>query len=82
LTDDTIDLQPIRTYEVVTRDLGSFRIKIPETWKVTYGPVVGAKGDGGQFQGNALRVWESDTKQRALFMGVISFCDRSIEVEV
>lgn len=52
-------------------------ITIPESWKVTYGPVSpGSKyGDG-----NVLRVYESKEKQRAIFTNVVSFRDLSIPV--
>lgn len=67
-----------RTYELLTKD-GKFRIDIPEAWKVTYGPVIGAKGyDGG---GMVFRVWESDKQQRALFSNVISFRDLSLPLQ-
>lgn len=67
--------EAVRTYEIVTKD-GKFRIDIPETFKVTFGPVIGAKGyDGG---GMAFRVWESETRQRALFINVVSFRDLSL----
>lgn len=56
------------------------RITIPETWKVTFGPVVGAGKAVGL--GNTLRVWESDTKQRLLISGVLSFRDISIPVTI
>lgn len=70
MTDTTI-----RTYEILTRH-GKFRIDVPEAWKVTYGPVIGAKGYDGA--GNAFRVWESEKQQRALFADVISFRDLSL----
>jgi len=79
---DLPDFPAIRTYEVLTRDLGQFRLSIPEDWKVTYGPVVGAKSNGGSYHGNALRVWESDTKQRVMIMDVIQFCDLSVQVQI
>lgn len=68
----------IRTYEIVTAN-GIIRMDIAESWKVTYGPVSpGAKSYG---SGNALRVYESDTKQRAIFLDVVSFRDLSIPVK-
>lgn len=68
----------VRTYEIVTTD-GAIRMDIDESWKVTYGPVSpGSKSYGG---GNALRVYESDTKQRAIFLDVLSFRDLSIPVQ-
>jgi hypothetical protein len=69
----------VRTYEIETAS-GKLRIDIPEDWKVTYGPIsIGAKSyDGGHL---ALRVYESDTKQRAIFTNVKSFRDLSIPVK-
>jgi hypothetical protein len=65
-----------RTYEIVTAREGKFRIDIPEAWKVTFGPIIGAKGyDGG---GMAFRVWESEKQQRALFTNVTGFRDLSL----
>lgn len=83
------DPVPTRTYEVEyspevpaygSRSTGTARtrITIPETWKVTFGPIVGAGKAIGM--GNTLRVWESDTKQRLLISGVLSFRDISIPV--
>lgn len=68
-----------RTYEIQTT-LGPIRMDIPDDWKVTYGPVSpGSKGGYGE--GNCLRVYESETKQRAIFVGVTAFRDLSIPVQ-
>jgi hypothetical protein len=69
-------MSEIRTYEIVTQREGKFRIDIPETWKVTFGPVIGAKGY--ESSGLAFRVWETDKQQRALFTNVTSFRDLSL----
>ena len=68
------------TYEVKTRSEGKLRITVPEDWKVTFGPVSpgGKYGGGGEL---ALRFYESDTKQRAIFTDVVSFRDLSIPVQ-
>lgn len=71
---------PVRTYEVVHDDGGAVRIEIPETWKVTFGPIVGVGKAMGA--GMAFRAWESETKQRLLITGVNSFRDISIPVTV
>ena len=73
-----------RTYEIVTND-GTYRIDIPDDWKVTFGPVA----VGGSKRGNwdvgggsmALRLYESEVRQRAIFTGVTSFRDLSIPVK-
>lgn len=58
------------------------KIIIPENWKVTFGPLVpGSKGGYNGHSGLALRIYESPTKQRAVFTDVVSFRDLSIPVE-
>ena len=61
-------------------------IEIPESWKITYGPVLG-EIKGGDVQrrgstpvGNCLRVYETKDKQRMLIPNVVSFRDLSIPV--
>lgn len=69
--------ETLKTYLIETNN-GSIQIDIPDDWKVTYGPVSpGAKGYGNDL---ALRIYESETKQRAIFTGVRSFRDMSIPV--
>lgn len=77
-----------RTYEVEFSDGSAIRVDIPETWKVTYGPIIGAgaqAGDGTSIRrgkpsygGNAFRAWEAENKQRLLLTGVTSFRDTSL----
>lgn len=70
---------PVRTYEIET-SRGAFRVDLPETWKVTYGPVVGSdKTSVGRTM--AFRAWESDNKQRLLISDVIAFRDISIPMK-
>jgi hypothetical protein len=73
----------LRTYEIVTND-GTYRIEIPEDWKVTFGPVAvggGNKRGFGDSSGSmALRLYESEVRQRAIFTGVSSFRDLSIPI--
>ena len=72
----TVD-SDVRTYEIKTQS-DRFRIDIPANFKVTFGSLSpGSKYGGGAM---ALRVYESDTKQRAVFTDVISFRDLSIPV--
>lgn len=63
------------TYEIET-SRGNYRITIPSTWKVTYGPVSPGKYTEG---GNALRIYEDDKRQRAMFTNVTSFRDMSLK---
>jgi hypothetical protein len=73
--DDVAVDEEIRTYEI-RQSSERFRIDIPANWKVTFGPLApGSKFGSG---GYALRVYESETKQRAVFVGVDSFRDLSI----
>lgn len=65
-----------RTLEIVMES-GIDRITIPATWRITYGPVIGAAGKT-SYGGNALRVWEGKDHQRGLWNNVISFRDLSI----
>ena len=63
------------------------RITVPESWKVTFGPA--ARGTNkpttlghGDKMPMALRFYESDTKQRAIFTDVKAFRDSSIKLEI
>jgi len=52
-------------------------VDIDPNWKVTFGPMnPGTKGESKM----ALRIYESETKQRACFANVVSFRDISIPV--
>ena len=75
------------TYLIEKEDGTRMTIKIPESWKVTFGPATKG-GNRGLGAGTnlkmpmALRFYENDTKQRAIFTDVVSFRDMSIPVEV
>jgi hypothetical protein len=76
----------VRTYEIELADGGAIRVDIPETYKVTYGPVIGpgAKGSGGTAaygSGNAFRAWENENRQRLLLTGVVGFRDISLPMK-
>lgn len=64
----------VRTYEI-KQGSERFRIDIPANFKVTFGPLTPGSKFGSAY---ALRVYESDTKQRAVFVDVTSFRDLSI----
>ena len=70
---------------IIEHDNGTrSRITVPDSWKVTFGPAVKGfnTGDGSHRKiPMALRFYESDTKQRAIFTDVKSFRDSSIKVE-
>jgi hypothetical protein len=62
---------------------GKFRITIPADWKVTFGAFQqggGNKYDTGD-RSAALRIYESESMQRACFRDVRSFRDLSIPLE-
>ena len=62
------------------------KITVPDTWKVTFGPLVPGMtsarmtGHGGEL-GMALRFYEGKDMQRAVFTDVIWFRDESLQVE-
>lgn len=60
------------------------KITVPSTWKVTFGPAArGSNGEKGMRQKMplALRFYEAETKQRAIFTDVVCFRDVSIKIE-
>lgn len=73
-------------YLILHKDGTERKITVPDDWKVTFGPVCvprgGEKYGGGSSMPLALRFYESDTKQRAIFTNVASFRDLSIKTEV
>jgi hypothetical protein len=73
-TEDSTTDTDTRTYEIV-QSHERFRIDVPANWKVTFGPLAPGSKYGG---GYALRLYESETKQRAVFVDVTSFRDLSI----
>lgn len=84
---DTVEPEVTVTYEIeklVMRPNGrqateKYRLEVPEDWKVTFGPAFIPRGNGRPHHGNtapmALRFYESETKQRAIFTDVVSFRD-------
>jgi hypothetical protein len=78
--------EEMKTYLIHHKNGSKRKITVPESWKVTFGPA--AKGmRTGTSSGNALQIplalrfYESDTKQRAIFTDVVSFRDTSIKIE-
>ena len=75
------------TVYLITHEDGTERkITVPSAWKVTFGPAArGANKAGGGANYKvplALRFYENETKQRAIFTDVVSFRDLSIKIEV
>lgn len=67
-----------RTLRVRDRQ-GTFEVTIPSDWKVTFGAFQSGKYDTGS--GPALRIYEAENKQRACFIGVVSFYDTSLPIQ-
>jgi hypothetical protein len=73
-----------KTLLVTKRNGDEFQIDIPENWKITFGPTcVGVgKTAGVERIPLCLRIYESDTLQRAIFTDVVSFRDMSIPIRI
>lgn len=76
-----------KTYIIMHEDGTERKITVPEDWKVTFGPATKGFNTTPRTGGApykvpmALRFYESDTKQRAIFTDVVSFRDSSIKIE-
>jgi hypothetical protein len=70
--------QEVRTLLVFENGGNRFKIDIPVDWKITFGAFQQGKygGEGGY----ALRIYESENKQRACFTNVRSFRDLSLPI--
>jgi len=73
------------TYLIEKENGKRFKITVPASWKVTFGPATKG-GDRRTTPSNlkmpmALRFYENDVKQRAIFTDVVNFRDVSIPVE-
>ena len=74
-----------KTYILIHDDGTRKKITVPENWKVTFGPA--AKGMNSSNNGTnlkmplALRFYEDEKHQRAIFTDVKSFMDSSIKIE-
>lgn len=60
---------------------GRFKIEIPADYKVTFGRQQGSGKSYIEGPDRELRIYESDTKQRACFTNVESFRDLSLPME-
>jgi hypothetical protein len=78
--------EDLRDYLIVKTDGEEMVVSVPATWKVTFGPaVVGVGKVSSQYQGKmpmALRFYENQDRQRAIFTNVASFRDMSIPIKV
>ena len=69
-----------RTLLIKKKDGQEIQVDIPEEWKITFGPiVVGASKTDGRIP-IALRIYETEKLQRAIFTDVESFRDMSIPI--
>lgn len=72
-----------KRYAIEKTDGECLRITVPSNWKVTFGPLIG--GGKNKFGDDkpcpALRFYEDEKHQRAIFTQVRSFIDMSIPVE-
>ena len=77
----------MKTYLIEFENGKKQKITVPESWKVTFGPASKGANAGTTRTGSvykvplALRFYESETKQRAIFTDVIGFRDMSIKIE-
>jgi hypothetical protein len=74
----------MKTYIMDLFDGRQRRLTVPANWKVTFGPLIRASNDmkrGGVGGTLALRFYESESKQRAIFTDVACFRDASLVVE-
>lgn len=75
-----------RTIQITKSNGDEIQVDIPASWKITFGPAVTGNGktlaDGRRVMPMALRLYETDTQQRAIFTDVISFRDLSIPMRV
>lgn len=73
---------PSKTYILDMADGTQKKVTVPDTWKVTFGPLVPGSKDGNYNSrgGLALRFYETKDQQRAVFMDVKCFRDADIPV--
>lgn len=75
------------TYLIEFKNGKRQRITVPSSWKVTFGPAAaGANsakyvGEGRAPMPLALRFYEAENRQRAIFTDVLNFRDTSIKIE-
>ena len=69
-----------RTLLIKKKDGVEIQIDIPEEWHVTFGPAAVGMGRGEGKIPFALRIYETDKMQRAIFTDVESFRDMSIPI--
>lgn len=72
----------LKTYILELKGGGLRRLTVPANWRVTFGPLIG--GQKGSYENHgvlALRFYESENQQRAIFTDVRCFRDASIPIE-
>lgn len=70
------------TYILTMRDGAQKKVTVPANWKVTFGALVPGSKNHEQNSGGAtaLRFYEGASQQRACFVGVTEFRDKSIDI--
>lgn len=74
-----------RTLLITRRDGEEIQVDVPVDWKVTYGPAavgIALSERNGKSIPMALRIYETEKMQRAIFTDVVSFRDMSIPIRV
>ena len=76
--------EQMTTYLIRFQNGKEQKVTVPESWKVTFGPA--ARGNNATSKHTykmplALRFYENEKKQRAIFTDVASFRDTSIQIE-
>jgi hypothetical protein len=67
-------------YRTITLQLESgeyMQLELHPDWKITFGTPMGNRGHGAK----ELRIYESKEKQRACFVGVVSFWDEGLQLK-
>lgn len=71
-----------RTLLITKKNGEEMQVKVPVGWYVTFGPVAVATSRSDGRMPMALRIYESDKNQRAIFTDIESFRDMAIPVRV
>ena len=71
-----------RTLLIKCADQAEIQIDIPADWKITFGPLFTSTEKFHSRTPSALRIYETDKMQRAIFTDVVWFRDMSIPVRI
>jgi hypothetical protein len=73
-----------KTTYLIERHDEQLKLTVPSAWKVTFGPAAPPRKDGQHYYGGgkfALRFYEAENRQRAIFTDVVSFRDLALPME-